>query len=64
MQVPPKPELALLLPCPFCGETHIGCSYDGEFWRVGCDCCECTGPRYNPKELAIEKWNTRTKADK
>lgn len=49
-----------LKPCPFCGGTTQRVKNSGRWgWFVSCSCA-AVGPSAATKELAIERWNTRT----
>ncbi|WP_367270374.1 Lar family restriction alleviation protein [uncultured Olegusella sp.] len=49
-----------LKPCPFCGGTTQRVKSSGRWgWFVSCSCA-AVGPSAITKELAIERWNTRT----
>lgn len=51
-----------LKPCPFCGETNIGCKDAGLFtdvWFVQCQSCYATFPHFDSKEEAVTAWNMR-----
>jgi hypothetical protein len=61
---PPRSETTLL-PCPFCGSSHVIIDYYGS--GVVCasceeECCKVIGPEASNEREATEKWN-RCKRD-
>ena len=54
-----------LLPCPFCGDTHIGVHITkGGNYVIGCNtvnciALHCEGKLFRTEEEAIEAWNRR-----
>ena len=50
-----------LLPCPFCGgEAEIEKFYDSGCWFLKCTGCFAQTNIMGTKEMAIDRWNTRT----
>lgn len=54
-----------LKPCPFCGDLEPIVEYD-DGWDVTCSKCSaqspsCLGLECDDRELAIKRWNTRSK---
>ena len=59
------PNNLKLRACPFCGNIELevkSCQlfvYGGFEYMVGCDDCNCRGPRHRTEEDAIDHWNDR-----
>lgn len=64
------PEIDSLLPCPFCGSTHVrawtiqGAGEAGSQQAVGCEECgvhvRCMGITVRARDKAVKIWNRRT----
>ncbi|MBI2308560.1 MAG: restriction alleviation protein, Lar family [Rhodocyclales bacterium] len=49
-----------LLPCPFCGSTHVrAIEIDIAMWAVVCNPCQTIGPAASEKADATALWNRR-----
>lgn len=59
-----------LLPCPFCGNTHLllcDTDYNRTLWRIECNVCrsvfmisnELAGKKFNTHKKLVEIWNRR-----
>lgn len=56
-----SPDIAELLPCPFCTSEDVHeCFGVGGTYLVSCASCEGQGPRATNEETAKSAWNTRT----
>lgn len=59
-------EPVKLLPCAFCGDTHIRVRFTkGGYYTIGCNtvncvACHCEGKLFRTEKEAIEAWNRRT----
>lgn len=58
----------MIKPCPFCGDDAEYCDeYDKQgtlFHFIFCKYCESSSGKYETKEMAIQRWNKRTKDTK